>query len=51
MILPALMFGYGFTDTVIVTAVGALVVGAIVAPFTRRAEVRALAARPGSADS
>jgi hypothetical protein len=32
-------------------ALGALVVGAVAAPFTRRAEIRALAARePGPSD-
>jgi hypothetical protein len=41
VILVALMFGYGLVETAIV----AVVIGAIAAPFTHRAEARALAAR------
>ena len=41
MILVALMFGFGIVETAVV----ALVIGAIAAPFSRRAEMRALAAR------
>lgn len=46
MILVALMFGFGIVETALV----ALVVGAIAAPCTRRAEVRALAARGRTGD-
>ncbi len=41
LILLGLIVGIGW----VVVAVAALVIGAIVAPFTRRAEERALAAR------
>lgn len=41
VILVALMFGFGVVETAVV----ALVIGAVAAPFTRRAEARALTAR------
>jgi hypothetical protein len=41
VILVALMFGFGIVETAVV----AIVIGAVAAPFTRRAEERALAAR------
>lgn len=41
MILVALMFGYGLVET----AIASVIVGAVAAPFTRRAEARGLAAR------
>jgi hypothetical protein len=47
VILVALMFGYGLVET----AIAAVIVGAVAAPFTRRAEARALAARVESAGS
>ena len=47
MIVVGLILG----ASIVLVGVAAIVVGALVAPFTRRAEARALAARPSDPSS
>lgn len=44
--LATVFLGIIFSVPIVAIVIGSLVVGAIAAPYTRRAELRALAARP-----